>query len=787
VTTPAEQARAAGYSDSEIAQHLAGADKYSQAKAAGYSDADIVAHYAQPASTSARKPFDRKAFAEQEATAATARKVDNTRELGKDIFKSLGDTALSMGAQILLTPVAGIAGAVSAPFVGMDKAADIVHAVQGAGYQPKSDAGKQTAEVLGKVVEKANIPGEWVAEKTGSPALGAATTMIMQGAVAAADPAVRGAFRSVGGAAARTVAEASRPGAPAAPRVEPTMPPPTPEAVQAAQNYARTNGLDWAGLSDGIRSRLTQIAATSGDFAGLDPKAIARQAQLEALPVPVPATRGQIAGDRVAIRNEGNVAATRAGQPIADIHVAANQALIDNLDVLKGKVSGVGATAAKATTPEEAGAAVQGAARGKQAQIKAQVRSLYDKARETEPNARASLAPVTDLLTSNPEIQHLGWVQSWLNKGAKARQNLDRATSPARAEAEGPVAMTDASLSELHDLRNQASAIARTGGKEGYYAGQVVKAIDGSMESVPEGAAAWRAANDAYKGMQREFKDQGAVADLVSNASATDRTTALSNTVKSVTSGAPEQIRQIKRTLLTGGDETSRTAGRQAWREVRAPVIQQIKDDATRGVGVVEGGAPNLTPSALNSALKRFGPQKLDEIFGPGTARQLDRLLEATKIVKTVPSTGGGSVGSSTVQNALAFLEKGLIAGAGKVPVVGKIIGGAAQAASDSFVSAKTIKQAQTTPPVRARVRRFAKAWPLESRQRPHFLRLAPSRGGRSIHGDLAAAGQTTVLQPRRRAAGRRQGVHLRRRNHQPADDLYGCRRPCAEREPGHS
>ena len=89
------------------------------------------------------------------------------------------------------------------------------------------------------------------------------------------------------------------------------------------------------------------------------------------------------------------------------------------------------------------------------AQAEAGYKALYKTARETEPDAQAGLAPVTDLLTTNPEIQHLGWVQSWLNKGARVR-------APAGGE---PVAMTHASLSELADLRSQATAIARTGGK----------------------------------------------------------------------------------------------------------------------------------------------------------------------------------------------------------------------------------------------------------------------------------------------------------------------------------
>lgn len=638
-----------------------------------------------------RQPFDRAAALKQNAEAAKQRKVDTLREFGTDFFKSAGDTAASLVSNAITTPIAGVAGLVSAPFVGGERAAGIIRSVQDIGYKPQSMAGQQTAEVMGNVLDKANRPGEYIAEKTGSPALGAAVTTTLQGGAAMLDPAVRGAFRSVGGSAVRAATRAPKP-APAAAAG------PSAQATQAAQNYASSNGLDWASLSDGVRTRLAQIAQTSGDFSGLDPAAIRRQAQFESMPVPVPTTRGVLEQSEPAMRNEVNASSTRAGIPVKKRMEATNSALLANLDVLKGKVAGAGGTAAKATTPEEAGAAVQGAARGKQAQIKSQVNDLYAKARATEPDAAVSLQPVTDLLTSNPEIQHLGWVQSWLNKGAKARQNLDAATLPRGAEAEGPVAMTDAKLSELHDLRSQASAIRGTGGKEGYYAGEVVKAIDGAMQSVPEGAKAWKAANSAYSAMKQEFSDQGAVSDLVSNASRTDRTTALSNTVKAVTSGAPEEIRQIKRTLLTGGDEASRTAGRQAWREVRSQVIDQIKEDATKGLARTETGEPILTPGALNAAIKKYGPQKLDEIFGPGTTRQLYDILDVTKLAKVIPDAGGANVGSSTVRNALAFLEKGLTATVSKVPGIGRAVAGGIDAGIERFAAGAAAKKATTTP-----------------------------------------------------------------------------------------
>lgn len=619
-----------------------------------------------------RKPFDRAAFMLQESKERQADARSNKLRLVTDIAKSTGDTAASMASQVVLTPVAGIAGAVTAPFTGADAAANVVRKVQEAGYTPKSEAGQRTAETIGRVVEKANRPGEFVAEKTGSPALGAAVTTALQGAVAAADPAVRGAFRSAASSARAAVPRGTQP----APRITPTI---SPQATQAAQTYASSNGLDWNSLSAGIKAQLEKIAATSGDFSGLDPKALARQAQLEALPVPVPATRGQLAGDRVAIRNEGNVAATRTGQPIADIHIRANQALMDNLDVLKGKVSGSGATAAKATTPEEAGGAIQGAARGKQAFMKAKTNAAYKAARES-PEGQAMVGPeplrkfLEDPINAKDTSPLMGLLRGFVPEdgGGLTMANLERIrqkVSPATQSADGTVRAA---------------------------AGDALKIIDGMMEG--GGGELYAKARAAHTAERTEFGDQAAVADLVENASRTDRTTALSNTVKAVTSGAPEEIRQIKRTLLTGGDEATRTAGRQAWREVRAQVIQQIKDDATKGVGVVEGGAPNLTPSALNTALRKFGPHKLDEIFGPGTAKQLNNILDAAKTVKSIPSTGGGSVGSSTVQNALAFMERGLTKLVEKVPVVGKPASGAIQAASDIAQASQTVKQAQTTP-----------------------------------------------------------------------------------------
>lgn len=625
--------------------------------------------------------------------------IENTWGVVKNFAKGAGDVALNLGAPMVTTPVAGVAGAATtlatAPFVGKDRAVELGNKVidntasVGGLVRPYSDVGQQAMSTISKPLEKLATGADWAGQKavdaTGSPLVGAIVNTATQ-----ALPAI---ILRKGGPLSRVRVGAATEAAESAAATAGVTTPATAKAasVARARDYvANTLRVDWDSLAQPIRDKLSAVARDATALDNLDPAAVTRELKLQSLPVPVPATRGQLSGDRVAIRNEGNASATKAGQPIADIHIAANQALLDNLDVLKRKVSGTGQSAATATTPEQAGAVVQGALRQGEALSKADYKAAYKVPDTMAADAVVSAQPLYDLLEGRPDIQRLGFLQSWLNK---AKITKTTSTDGVTVAEQRPV-----SVAELRDLKEQAGEIKRTGGTDGLYAGKVYDAVQDAIKEHPEIKAAYDTADAKFSTHKIKYEDQAAVGDLVSDASRTDRTTALSNTVRAVTSGAPEEIRQIKRTLLTGGDEATRTAGRQAWREVRAQVIQQIKDDATRGVGIVEGGQTNLTPSALNTAIRRFGPQKLDEIFGGGTTRQLNAILDAAKTVKSIPSTGGGSVGSSTVQNALALLEKGLIAGATKVPVVGKIVGGALQAASDIGSAARTTKTATTTP-----------------------------------------------------------------------------------------
>jgi hypothetical protein len=193
-----------------------------------------------------------------------------------------------------------------------------------------------------------------------------------------------------------------------------------------------------------------------------------------------------------------------------------------------------------------------------------------------------------------------------------------------------------------------------------------------------------------------EFEEQGAVARLVENKSRTDRATALEDTWrKTVLGGSIDDLNKVKRSLLTGGDGTTRVSGRKAWRDMRAQTVQHIINEATKSVTRFEDGTPNITPAAMDRAINSIGAQKLEAIFGQGTTRRLRQIMEATRDIKTEPPPG--FKGSPTFANAIAFLEKGI----GKIPVLGGTIeAGVRLAAKGAELNeaGRIVRSARNTP-----------------------------------------------------------------------------------------
>ena len=566
----------------------------------------------------------------------------DTRPVG-DLGSTFMEPLAVLGSSAVAAPVAGLAGlgAIGTNALGITQAdpADVVNRVQGAlTYEPRTVAGGLAAEYSPiALASKAGArlgdeAGDLTARLTGSPVAGAAVNTATQLAPALLlkAPKAGNVPANVGRTAPVDRPVAAGEAAPKAPAAVPAKPTAGLESVPPA-----TQQLD----------------------VGPPAPAAYRYQQLQSLPVPVPATRGQLTRDPVQLRNEGNVSATETGKPIRQIYADQNAALLDNLDVLKGRVAN---KTKPAETPEQVGISVQDQALRAKLELKKKEVSAKYKAAEAagELQGKVSPARIIKAIRSSPDVTHYGWVESWLNK-AKVIEKTDSGTVTRKL-----------TLKEMEDLRQAAVARAMDGGTDGYYAGKIISAIDEATEGA--GGKLYKEARAARRAQALEFEETGAIARLVENKSRTDRATALEDTWrKTVIGGSVQGLRNVKRSLLTGGDAKTRTAGRRAWRDIKAQTIQHIKDEATKGVATNERGQPNVTPAAMKRAVDSIGADKLNEIFGPGTAVRVDRILEATRTVKTVPPAG--HAGSSTMGNVLAFLERGL----GKLPVVGSTAAGA--------------------------------------------------------------------------------------------------------------
>lgn len=462
-----------------------------------------------------------------------------------------------------------------------------------------------------------------------------------------------------------------------------------------ARAYAGNLGLDWARLGAGVRAALTTIAADAGALERLNPDAVRRQAATQSLRIPVRASQGQLSLDPVQLRREALAATTDAGKPIKQIDLDANRDIQANLEVLRGRVGGqrgglhdptteegrrLGPSIRESTPPPtRVGESVQTAARAKAKLSKDNYDRLYEIARETEPTAEAGLAPITELIKKSPAIQHLDWVNGWIKR-----------TRATRELPEGQ-ALEKVTLSELDDLRSEASGIAgANAGKESFYAGRLVRAIDKAMQDVPAGAKAWRAAINAFRKHKQEYSDQSAVRKLVEDRKG-DRGLALEKTWKTVVqNGSLESLRQVKKTLLTEGTPATRAAGRRAWRDMRAETVNRILEDA-RNVSSTDAAERRLlTAVALKRSLDRIPRENLEEVLGKRNVRELKDILRAREI------TRGRTTESGTVPNALVLFEQAL-----KHIPGGKYAVGAAHGlkkVGDLGAGARTAAEAAVTP-----------------------------------------------------------------------------------------
>lgn len=653
-----EGARKAGYTDAEIAYHLAKAEKFDLdgAKKSGYTDSEVIAHLAggnvDPAmKLAAAIPGTDPAWAAGKTPAQN--KPDPTLA---DRAIGAGEAALST-ATGMTTGLAGqwagaakgLAQAILDGSFGTPQAADMVEkSIQQGGqsltYAPRTDQGQQQAQAVGDAMAAA-LPAVMVAPGMVPRPAGAAPFQAPAGVLARAG--IEGTARDVVNAVVKPAEMAGLVAPGAAGEVAAA-------GAQAATSAAVGGAQRVAGLAKGVTTLPRRaVAALKGEAEQPTPGTMAsagsagtdmatqrvQAAQDLGFTGDAALTRGQATRDPAQSKFEVETAKLPdQGQTLRERFLNQNDQALRTFDDF------IDRTGTTAPTLRTVGQSVDKALTEQYARDKAQVRGAYkaaEKAGEME-------APIT----LDSVIQHLN------ESGPEAATAplLDVARRKAlqlKIAVEGP----DGTLQPAPVPLKTAEALRQSIGQATDYAPTNIRQsailkglIDESTDGM--GGTLYKQARATRARLAQNYEDRAVVSKLLNNKRGTsDRAVALEDVFDhSVLKGSLDDVRNVRRVLHRGGAD-----GAQAWRDLQGATMQWLKDEATKNVATDSRGNRVISASAVDKAVRSLDVDgRLDFIFGKKGAQQLRDLRDLTQYIKTVPPEAAVNL-SNTAVTLMAF------------------------------------------------------------------------------------------------------------------------------------
>jgi hypothetical protein len=680
----AEAARAAGYSDAEIATHLATSAKFNAdaARKAGYSDAEIVAHLtgAPKAMPAPDKPMAVRAgetirdiprqlgltarYAIEGGGALPAMVADVPGRLYNLAATSVDSLA---GTKLPRAPMAMDALPALADRLGLPQPRDANERVVGDITRTMAGAGGVAAmasKAPGAIASMlAANPGQQVAAAAGAGGAGGSVREAGGGPVEQAIASLLGgvaagvAVPMVAGKAQSTVdAMRSR------------IAPPSPAQVDLQIELALSRqGINYRALADDVRRSLraevSDALKTGGD---LRPEVLARLADYRT--VGATPTRGNITLDPVQITRERNLAKTGANstdvgmQRLAGVQNTNNRTLIDSLNR-----QGAGTR----TDSIGAGEQVIGTLSNRLAAEKAGVDSLYSAARDSKgrsfPLDGAAMTQRVDQLLGDALV------------GAKLPKDVrDAVNRIAKGEMPFTVDVAEQLKTRIGDLgRGEADGNVRKA------LGLVRQAIDETpvlplgQQAGPVGAA--RNVNPGNLPAVTNSPQLGDSAVAAFNqARAANRT--MMQRIESVPAlkAVYEGVEPDKfvATYITGQGKEATVSGVQALRQaidgdqsaidaIRGQIAAHLKSKALNGAADEVG---NFSASNYDNALRAIGDRKLALFFQPDEIAQLKAVGRVARYENVQPR--GSAVNNSNTGAMLAGRGLDLLDSiAGRLPI----------------------------------------------------------------------------------------------------------------------
>ncbi len=635
-----EAARKAGYTDAEIASHLAQRDGFdlSGAKKAGYSDGDVIAHLvgagSQPGAAVGQIP----------TTAPVAPPSDGNSRPAPDV--GLVDRAIGTGEAALTMATGATGGALgmiggtlkglaeqilSGNFGTAEAAKLVEQSAQGGAqaltYAPRTPSGQSQAQAVGEVAQNL-IPIAPVLPGL-APAAAGARSAAPAGVVARAG--AEGLGRAVAGEAG---AAAVSSGIDAGSRV-----------AQLAASKATT--LPRRALEAITRDDTRPTPGTRGSVnAAATDMATQRRATAETLGFTgdTALTRGQATRDPAQLKFERETAKMPAeGNVLRERVAAQNNHILSNFD------SWIDETGAQAPTLRATGIAVDKALVQQAARDKAQIRVAYKNAEKAgEMEAPVALASVIDHLVENaPEAT----VAPVLTMARQKALQLGMAVEQDGQLISRPVPLKTAEL--FRRSVSNAAGIDPTNIRQ-------ATILKGLVDEATEGAggALYRQARATRQRYAQNYEDRASIAKLLSNRRGTsDRQVALEDVFShSILKGSLDDVRNVRRVLQRGGSE-----GQQAWRELQGSTARYIRDEAASNVATDAAGNRVVSPAKLDKAIRELDADgRLDFVFGKQGAQKIRDINDLAQYTLTVPPEAGVNMSNTAATLLTAFADLGL-------------------------------------------------------------------------------------------------------------------------------
>lgn len=469
-------------------------------------------------------------------------------------------------------------------------------------YEPRTAGGQRAVGAVGEFIEDTGLD-------TLPPVLG--------GGVGTATATLGRASVPVATTAAREVAQAAKP-----------------VVAQAVEQAKRPVSAVTEAAKNAFNRDTANNSPTPANMGAAQvDQATVRQALAQDLPVTPELTKGQISRDPAQLKFEVETAKDgEMGAPLRQRYEQQHQAVQQNFDAFIDQTgSQTGGNA------RDVGLMVDGALQKQMQADKNRVRVAYKKADDSEEAATPvdvtrpvgvledGEISVIDYLNSQPELPTTPIIT--------AAKRTAVSLGIAQKADDGSLIPGNPTIKQLEKWRSEINGNVNQEAPNIRQATILKGFIDAHVE--PYAGTLYKAARAERKRFGDKWENHTIIKDLTGNKKGTDdRKVAYEKVVDRVIySGSLDDLRQAKRTIMTSGPE-----GKQSWSEIQAAVLQNIKDEATKGVAPDGQGNQMISPAALNAQIRKLD-DKLDFIFGKQGADKLRALNEVSKTIFTVPTS----------------------------------------------------------------------------------------------------------------------------------------------------